>query len=159
MALLRRGTAILAAIAFGALTACGQQADPAVPSMPDQAAGAAPGTRADPGPRRYAGGTMVVIPQAADLEPSSAMPFSEYDVEDGTDKLAIHIPGPVGCSSIGFTARVEESADLVNVRLIRGLHRGMPPCQGANPEQKREYGVVVVDLERPLGDRTVLSYP
>jgi hypothetical protein len=101
---------------------------------------------------------MIVIPHAPDLEPSSAMPFSEYDIEDGTDKLAIHIPGPVGCPSIGFTARVEESTDRVSVRLIRGLHRGMPPCQGANPEQKREYGVVVVDLERPLGDRTVLSF-
>ncbi|MGK8520410.1 hypothetical protein ACRS6B_02060 [Nocardia asteroides] len=159
MAMLRRSAAIVAALAFGALTACGQQADPAVPSAPEHAAGAATGTPADPGPRRYAGGTMIVLPHAADLEPSSAMPFSEYDVEDGTDKLAIHIPGPVGCPSIGFTARVEESADRVSVRLIRGLHRGMPPCQGANPEQKREYGVVVVDLEQPLGDRKVLSFP
>ncbi|MGK8504195.1 hypothetical protein [Nocardia asiatica] len=158
MALLNRSTAILAAIVCGALTACGQQAEPAAPAAPDQAAGAAAGTRAAPGPRRYAGGTMIVLPHAADLEPSSAMPFSEYDVEDGTDKLAIHIPGPVGCPSIGFAVRVEESAELVHVRLIRGLHRGMPPCQGANPEQKREYGVVVVDLERPLGDRTVLSF-
>ncbi|WP_159839408.1 hypothetical protein [Nocardia sp. CY41] len=157
MSMLRRGAALLAAIAFGSLTACGQQADPAAPSTPERTAEAAAGTRADPGPRTYAGGTMVVLPHAADLEPSSTMPFSEYDTEDGTNKLAIHIPGPVGCPSIGFTARVEESADLVSVRLIRGLHRGMPPCQGANPEQKREYGVVVVDLLRPLGARPVLS--
>ncbi|MFD8246335.1 hypothetical protein [Nocardia sp. NPDC059691] len=158
MALRRMGTAIVAAITFGTLTACGQQADPAVPATPERTAEAAAGMRADPGPRRYAGGTMVVIPHAADLESSSALPFSEYDVEDGADKLGIHIPGPVGCPSIGFTARVEESADLVSVRLIHGLHRGMPPCQGANPEQKREYGVVVVDLQRPLGGRAVLSF-
>jgi acetyl-CoA carboxylase biotin carboxyl carrier protein len=45
-----------------------------------------------------------------------------------------------------------------STKALRGLHRGMPPCQGANPEQKREYGVVVVDLQRPLGERTVLSF-
>ncbi|MFI9414853.1 hypothetical protein [Nocardia gamkensis] len=158
MAILRRGAAIVAASMFGMLAACGQHVDPAAPSTPERTAQEATGTRADPGPRRIAGGTMIVVPHAADLEPTSAMPFSEYDIEDGTNKLAIHIPGPVGCPSIGFTARVEESADRVNVRLLRGLHRGMPPCQGANPEQKREYGVVVVDLQRPLGERTVLSF-
>ncbi|WP_330232828.1 hypothetical protein OHA40_10325 [Nocardia sp. NBC_00508] len=160
MGMRRRGTAVVAAAALWALTACGQQApdaDSDATSARDPTAAAAPGARADPGSRRYAGGTMVVIPHAADLEPSTAMAFSEYDIDDGTDKLAIHIPGPVGCPSIGFTARVEESAERVSVRLIRGLHRGMPPCQGASPEQKREYGVVVVDLEHPLGNRTVLS--
>ncbi|WP_040774786.1 hypothetical protein [Nocardia pneumoniae] len=158
MGMRSRRTAVVAAVALWALTACGQQA-------PDAASGvassrdptAAAGARADAGSRSYTGGTMVVIPHAADLESSAAMAFSEYDTEDGTNKLAIHIPGPVGCPSVGFTARVEESAELVSVRLIRGLHRGMPPCQGASPEQKREYGVVVVDLERPLGNRTVLS--
>ncbi|MBF6298737.1 hypothetical protein IU459_14475 [Nocardia amamiensis] len=160
MGMRRRRAAVVAAAALWALTACGQQAppaDPGVTSARDPTGVAVPGTKADPGSRSYSGGTMVVLPHAADLEPSAAMAFSEYDIDDGTNKLAIHIPGPVGCPSIGFTARVEESAELVGVRLIRGLHRGMPPCQGAGPEQKREYGVVVVDLERPLGNRTVLS--
>ncbi|MEV6321538.1 hypothetical protein AB0M45_10110 [Nocardia sp. NPDC051787] len=157
MGMRRRRTAVAAAAALWALTACGQQAPHADSGVTSARDPTAAGTRADAGSRSYAGGSMVVIPHAADLEPSSGMAFSEYDIDDGTDKLAIHIPGPVGCPSIGFTARVEESAELVSVRLIRGLHRGMPPCQGASPEQKREYGVVVVDLERPLGNRTVLS--
>ncbi|MGQ4597410.1 hypothetical protein [Nocardia sp. R6R-6] len=152
------GMVVVAAAALWALTACGHPA-------PDVGSGvisardptAAAGTRAGPGPRSYVGGTMIVIPPAADLEPSAALPFSEYDVEDGTDRLAIHIPGPIGCPSIGFTARAEESAERVSVRLIRGLHRGMPPCQAARPEQKREYGVVLVELAHPLDDRTVLS--
>ncbi|MGO4614453.1 hypothetical protein AB4305_09690 [Nocardia sp. 2YAB30] len=157
----RVASGIVAMTAVAGLTACGgQQAPPAnsgiTPST--EAAGGAPaGMPADLGPRHYAGGTMVVVPHSADLEPSSAMAFSAYDIEDGMDRLAIHIPGPVGCSSIGFTAQVEESAELVSVKLIRGLHRGMPPCQGANPEQKREYGVVVINLQHPLGNRAVLS--
>ncbi|MGQ4617924.1 hypothetical protein [Nocardia sp. R7R-8] len=157
MAPRRMGTAIVAAITFATLTGCGQHAGPGVPATPERTAEAAAGMRADPGPRRYAGGTMIVVPPAADLESDSTLPFSEYDIEDGMDKLGIHIPGPLGCPSIGFTARVEESTDLVSVRLIHGLHHGMPPCQGANPEQKREYGVVVVSLRRALGGRTVLS--
>ncbi|MEU7768765.1 hypothetical protein AB0B25_27160 [Nocardia sp. NPDC049190] len=157
----RVASAIVVVATVGAPTACGRQLAPSagpVATSPAQApANATSEMRADPGPRHYVGGTMVVIPHSADLEPSAAVPFSTYDTEDGKDRLAIHIPGPVGCSSIGFTAQIEESAELVSVTLIRGLHRGMPPCQNANPEQKREYGVVVVDLRSPLGARRVLS--
>ncbi|WP_327112975.1 hypothetical protein OHB12_30220 [Nocardia sp. NBC_01730] len=157
----RVASGVVAMAAVAGSTACGgQQAPPAnsgVTPSADATTGAPAGMPADLGPRHYAGGAMVVVPHSADLEPSSAMAFSAYDIEDGTERLAIHIPGPVGCPSIGFTAQAEESAELVTVKLIRGLHRGMPPCQGANPEQKREYGVVVVDLQHPLGNRTVLS--
>ncbi|MFD4462060.1 hypothetical protein [Nocardia sp. NPDC058480] len=107
-------------------------------------------------PRASLGAPVVVLPRSDDLEFAQPITFNTYDLDDGDTALAAHFPAHLdGCPSFGYDASVVEDSNFVDVTLVRGLHRGMQPCDSA--QRSADRGVVVVVLGQPLGDRAVRS--
>ncbi|MBF6250165.1 hypothetical protein [Nocardia farcinica] len=97
-----------------------------------------------------------MLTRSPDLDHVQVMTFESYDLDDGGTKLAVHLPFELrDCPSYGYDVSAVETPGSVDVTLSRGLHKGMEPCQHEPLTGQRGY--LIVDLERPLGDRVVRS--
>ncbi|WP_156910394.1 hypothetical protein [Nocardia mangyaensis] len=105
---------------------------------------------------RDAKGRPLLLPRSADLENVQVMTFESYDLDDGDTKLAVHLPFELrDCPSYGYDISAVETPGSVDVTLSRGLRKGTEPCQQEPLTGQR--GFLIIDLERPLGDRVVRS--
>jgi len=105
---------------------------------------------------RDAKGKPLMLTRSPDLDHVQVMTFESYDLDDGGTKLAVHLPFELrDCPSYGYDVSAVETPGSVDVTLSRGLHKGMEPCQHEPLTGQRGY--LIVDLERPLGDRVVRS--
>ncbi|MFE3542020.1 hypothetical protein ACFXK0_03485 [Nocardia sp. NPDC059177] len=158
--------AIAAALSAGVLSCSAEEAAgpgtrtvttpaPNSEATPSQGPEASWALVAVPAPRDSKGEPLLLA-RSADLDHVQVMTFESYDVDDGDTKLAVHLPFELrDCPSYGYDVSAVETPGSVDVTLSRGLRKGMEPCQQEPLTGQR--GFLIVDLERPLGDRIVRS--